>query len=212
VAQSFIQLPGGTQTGPKQVTEDIGTPGHVLQVASYQPATFYALFDRIALAANKYMAVLFNANSARKVCVQRIWAFQHTETAVTGIVHAQELRRITARTVGTAITSSIFGADTADTLSASITASHNDSAVTDSSLIRRLYLGSEEAKLTAAQALNSDTQAVFDWFGIDGHLVWTPMQGVKPHTLRNGQGIAIKNVSGAVGSASYLIEFTDEPV
>jgi hypothetical protein len=210
MAQSFIQLPGGTQTGPKEVTEDIGTPGHVRLVANYQPPTFYALFDRIALAANKYMAVLFNANSARKVCVQRIWAFQHTETAVTGITHMQELRRITARTAGTAVTP--FPADTADSLSASITASHADTSVTDSSLIRRLYLGSEEAKLTAAQALNSDTQAVFDWFGIDGHLVWTPMQGVKPHTLRNGHGIAIKNVSGAVGSASYLIEFTDEPV
>jgi hypothetical protein len=195
VAQSFIQLPGGTQTGPKQVTEDIGTPGHVLQVKPYEPPTFYAIYDRITVAAaNKYMAVLWNGASNRLVRVWRAWVYQNSTAAVaTGLNSELAMLRINARTAGTA-------------------ASHNDSAVTDSTIFRRFFAAQEEAKTTAAQAFNSDTQTVFDWFGHDGHLFWNTHAGCKPITLRNGQGIAVKNISGTLGSLSFVIEFTDEPV
>jgi hypothetical protein len=212
VAQSFIQLPGGTQTGPKQVTEDIGTPGHVLQVKPYEPPTFYAIYDRIAVGAvNKYLAVLWNGASNRLVRVWRAWVYQNSTAAVaTGLNSELAMLRISARTAGTAVTP--MAADLSDTLTSGIAASHNDSAVTDSTIFRRFFAAQEEAKTTAAQAFNSDTQTVFDWFGHDGHLFWNTHAGCKPITLRNGQGIAVKNISGTLGALSFVIEFTDEPV
>jgi hypothetical protein len=179
--------------------------------AAAEPATFYVRVDAVANAVNKYMATLFNTSATRKVVLQRLFAFQWTTTAVTGTGNEQRLVYINARTAGAVVTP--FAADESDILSAGITADTASTAVTEVRDIRRFHLGNEEAKFaTAAQAFNSDTIGWVDFFGIAGRCVWEKKAGVKGLTLRQNRGLSVKNVSGAVGSSSYLFEFTDEAV
>jgi hypothetical protein len=179
-----------------------------------EPPTYYARFDAIAPAANKYMACLWNGSSTHVVRVYRIWAFQDSETGVTTpTTNRQELRKITARTVGTTVTP--MPLDDNDSLTSGIDASHNATGITEqgNGLIRKGYITTEEAKVTAtAQALNSDTLGAIDWNGVDTHLFWSAgCHGMcKPIVLRKDKGIVMKNIAGAVGLITYVFEFTDE--
>jgi len=170
--------------------------------------SYFAVFDRIAPAANKYMATLSNANAARKVVVNRIFRLNWQVAAVTGVLLEQELRRISARTVGTNVP--IQSEDSADTLSASITADTGSTSVTEvnGELIRRFFAVSEEVVLATAATVITGQAA----FVPDGQLVYWRSARSKGIVLRNGQGLTIKNLtSSTVGSVSYVFEFDDGP-
>lgn len=166
--------------------------------------TYYAVYDRIAPAANKYMATLFNTSSTRKVVIQRIYQYNWQFTGVTDNLLEQELRRITARTAGTVVTP--IAEDTRDSLSAGITADTNSSAVTDSSLIKRIITGSAEAAIAGGVSglkimRTTDNLAV----------IYDRIPGTRGITLRLNQGLTIKNITSVtVGTCSYVIVFTDE--
>ena len=163
--------------------------------------SFIAVYDRIAPAANKYMATLFNTSSTRKVVVRRIYVYSWQIAAVAGVVLDQELRRITARTTGTSVTPVAY--DTNDSLSAGITADHNSSAVTDSSLLRRILASSEEVSLVQG--------GPNPWTFASHGLQYEVNPGMKGIVLRQNQGITVKNITAsAVGTVSYTFEFTDE--
>ncbi len=169
-----------------------------------QPATYYAIFDRIAPAANKYMATLFNTSATRKVVIHRIWYLNWQVALVTGVSLEQYLARITARTAGTSIT--IRPADTSDSLSSGITGDHNTSAVTEDYIFKRFFATGEEAA-------GSGGANVEDFFGSDWNwqLVYRRWEGIKGIVLRQNQGVSVRNVtSSTVGTCSYMIEFTDE--
>jgi hypothetical protein len=164
--------------------------------------TFYAVYDRIVPAANKYMATLFNTSATRKVVVTHVWRLNWQVTAVTGILLEQYLARITARTAGTGVT--IFADDTADTLSAGITADTNSTAVTENHIITRSFATSEEMALAATGIVLSG--ATDD----AGEIFYQRREGQRGLTLRQNQGLAVRNVtSSTIGSVSYIIEFFD---
>ena len=130
-----------------------------------------------------------------------------TYIGVTGVLLDQELRFITARTAGTAVT--IQQEDNV-AVSAGITADTGPTAVTEGTgaraLVRRFFAGSEEQalavawNLTAAAALLNDAQVVYQRRPGSAGLV-----------LRQNQGLAVKNLTNStVGTVSYIIEFRDE--
>ena len=168
---------------------------------------FFAVFDRIAPAQNKYMACLFNTSATRMAVVERVRRCNWQAAAVTGVLLDQELRFITARTAGTSVT--IQQEDNV-AVSAGITADTGPTAVTEGTgaraLVRRFFAGSEEQalavawNLTAAAALLNDAQVVYQRRPGSAGLV-----------LRQNQGLAVKNLTNStVGTVSYIIEFRDE--
>jgi hypothetical protein len=164
--------------------------------------TFYAVYNQIVPAANKYMATLFNTSATRKVVVTHVWRFNWQVLAVTGILLEQYLARITARTAGTGVT--VFADDTGDTLSAGITADTNSTSVTEAHIITRSFASSEEMALTATGIVLSG--------GTDdsSQILYQRREGQRGLTLRQNQGLSVRNVtSSTVGSVSYIIEFFD---
>jgi hypothetical protein len=175
--------------------------GFYVAGSSAEPNTFYAYFDRIAPASNKYMATLFNTSATRKVVVRRIVLINNTITSVTGVLLDQYLARITARTAGTSVT--IRSRDSNDSLSAGITADTGSTSVTEEYVAKRFIASSEEPVVA---------QTMLTAFGTYGGVVlYEKADGMKGETLRQNQGISIRNVtSSTVGVVSYCIEFTDE--
>jgi len=165
---------------------------------------FYAYYDRIAPAQNKYLATLFNTSATRKVTIRRIEWLTGNLTAVTGVVHDLYLARITARTVGTSVT--IRARDSNDSLSAGITADTGSTGVTEAYISRRFIGSSEEAPVTTT-ALNTygNRQAIRVYEFLE-------QTGMKAETLRQNQGISIRSLTAStVGVLSFYIEFVDEP-
>ena len=165
--------------------------------------TFYAYLDRNAPAQNEYMLTLFNTSATRKVVIYKIIWLTNALTAVTGVVHDMEIIRITARTAGTTVT--IRSRDSADTLSAGISADNGSTSVTEDYTVLRFIGGSEESPIT--------TTALPTYFGIlaQGVVLYAKLPGTKGETLRQNQGITIQtNTASTVGVLSFLIEFTDE--
>ncbi len=198
VSGSTVRVPAVVDKEPvaslhAMVTRDLGVT---------RPS-FFAVYDRIAPAANKYMATIFNTSSTKKVVIQRVWVFNWQEATVNGALLSQEFRKITARTAGTSVTPS--AEDTLDILPAGITADHNSSAVSDSDLIKRLWAAGEEVFLSSAAFLLGGR-------AIDANcLMYERKDGMRGLTLRQNQGVTIKNItSSTVGTVSYVIEFTVE--
>jgi hypothetical protein len=203
---TYFQVPPNS-TGAKIATES-ATQGadtvHFQVIQEYEAPTFLAIADRIVPAVNKYILTVFNTTSTRKVVIQKVFVYNWQTATATGTLLEQEFRRITARTVGSAITPVAY--DTADTLTAGITADSTTTAVTDSSLIRRNYTSGEEVKIGALTLENS--------MGVDDRLaiVYEKTTGCKGLTCRQNQGVTIKNISGTAGTTSAVMLFTDEPV
>ena len=195
----------------KQATDVVDAANSALRVnvvvggsTPSEPATFSCVFDRIAPAANKYLATMFNTSATRKVVVHSVYVFNWNLTAVTGVILQGELWRLTARTAGTGVTA--VARDTADTLSSGIACDTGSTSVTDSSLLRRLVYSAEEAKI-GALTLESVTSTADPWA-----LAYKKEAGQKGITLRQNQGLTVKNItSSTVGTVSVVVIFTDEP-
>jgi hypothetical protein len=171
---------------------------------STEPATFTAIADRVAPAANKFILTLFNTSSTRKIVIQKVLIYNWQTAVITGVLLEFEVKRITARTAGVAVTP--FAHDSNDALSAGISADTGSTAVTEGTLIRRAFSASEETKIGALTLENS--ASVDDNFA----MVVEKKDGTKGHVLRQNQGIAIKQItSSTVGNVSAVVVFTDEP-
>lgn len=202
------RLTDGTNNAAITNTEPTSsTYGIVTRAIQQSTPTYWAVFDRIAPATNKYMAVLWNSTSTRLVKLRRIWRMDWQAAAVVGVLLEQELRQITARTgVGTTVTP--VPIDSADTLTAGIEASHAATGVTDGGMLSRVFAASEEVILAATgQVLGFSSDERYQ-------IVYEESRGsAKPITLRQNRGIAIKNITAStIGSVSYIFEFTDEAV
>jgi hypothetical protein len=166
--------------------------------------SFYAVFDRIAPAQNKAMAVLWNGATGRKVIVNRIYRFNWQVGAVTGVMLEQEIREITAK-AGTPTNVPIQTDDADDLLTAGIVCEHNGTFTEGGrGLLRRIFAVSEEMVLAAAN-LTKDLA-----LSHDAQLVYWRRPGSKGWTLPVGRGLVIKNLTAStVGTVSYVVEFDD---
>jgi hypothetical protein len=189
-----------------------GTKTNPLRTASSGLPSFRAVFDDIALANNKYVAVLFNANTSYKVVVQSVRVVHANLTAVTGVIAEFELRRISAFTTGTAVTP-IADDPSADTLPDDISADHNSSSVTDVSggLIRRFHRTGEE------MIIGADTLLLHGSIYEGGSIAYRRQDGMRGLTLSaadtDNSGLAVKCVTNTTeGTVNVEIEFTVEPV
>jgi hypothetical protein len=211
LTNSYFQVPPDS-TGKKIATDQqiIGANTVELQyIKQYEPPTFLAIADRIVPAVNKYILTIFNTTSTRKVVIQRAYVYNWQTAAVTsGTLLEYEFRKITARTTGASITPIAY--DSTDTLTAGITADSTTTAVTEvagaAGLLRRGYGAGEETKVGPLTLENS--MSVDDEFA----KVYDKALGCKGITLRQTQGVTIKNISGTLGTISAVILFTDEPV
>jgi hypothetical protein len=202
VTRSFIQLP--PDGAGKSLLTELDASNHVQILRLHEPPSFYAIYDRIAPAANKYMATLWNGAAGRLVRVHRVVVFNWNWTAVTGVILEQYLARIIARTIGTVVTPRAL--DTNDALTAGIAADTNSTTVTEDHIIRRHAASAEEVKIGA---LTLENVLGVPW--PDAGQAFGAVSGMKPITLRSNQGVTIRNVtSSTIGTVSYVIEFTDE--
>lgn len=186
-------------------TDLLDEPDRIVgRTSDLQQPTFRAVFDRVVPANGKYMATLFNQAPGRKVVVGRIFAYDWQTASVVGAIADQELRRISARTVGVAVP--IVPHDTQDVLTAGIAADTNSTLVTASDLLDRFILPAEEIKLGVAADLLSTLRST-----ANGALQYDRRNHTKGIVLREGEGLTVQNVNAVtVGSISYVLEFTDE--
>lgn len=177
--------------------------GMVVRGIERTAPSYYAFFDRIAPAANKYMATLFNTSSTRKVVVQRILRLHTRETGAGGVNLDQYVARITARVAGTAVT--VRSDDTSDAVSSGISADTNSTVVVEDHIIRRLFAHAEAIDLTNTALLNMVA------LGMSMQVIYERKEGMRGITLRQNQGVTVRNVtSSTAGNVSYVFEFTDE--
>lgn len=170
-------------------------------VDQVQP-TFFVVFDRVVPAALKYVATLWNGSATHKLVLQRIRVYNWQLAAVTGVLLEQQLERITARTAGVAV--AVRACDTADVLPTGVAADSGSTGVTVLHLVERIFTTNDEMALTAN---NISTWRV----ELAGAVTYDRKPGTTGHTLRPGQGFAVKNITAAaVGSVSYIFEFTAE--
>lgn len=167
---------------------------------------FYVVFDRIAPAANKYMATLFNTSTTELLMVDRILRFNWQQTAVSEAALDQYIARITARTAGTAVT--IRSADTLDTVPVGGAADTNSTVVTEAHIARRFFYAQNEIQSAGSVPQLSDWHG-YMLAGENGAVIWSRQSDMKGFILRQNQGISIRNItSSTAGSCSYVIEFT----
>lgn len=176
--------------------------GVVVRAVERTVPTFYAVFDRVTMAADKYLATLFNTSATRKAVVQRVWVYNNQFDRVAGGDIDLELLRITARTAGSAVTPR--AEDTADSLSAGIVADTNSTAVSESHLVRRILSSGEEIGFSSSDAQSLLALPVFA-------LRYERRTGQRGLVLRQNEGITLKFVDGDDdGTVSVVYEFTDE--
>lgn len=165
--------------------------------------TFTFIADRVVPAANKYIIDVFNTSATVVVRIQRIWVPNWQVAAVTGVFAEGTLIRITARTVGTGLTP--FLHDTNEALPAGVTGSHTSTGVTDSTMHSRWSRFTEEG---ITNTLIPSTM-MYQFWPVNSLIYEQGRAGQAPIVLRQGQGIAVKQITAAtVGSLSAVIECT----
>lgn len=199
--ESFTQVPPNS-TGNKLRTRSrvIGVDT-VHEQAVFQGAlpTYYALADNVAFAASKHhISVMNAAGSGVVVAVRKIYPINVQLGTVTGVAVRMDVKRATAHSAGTDITTVKADTDSPN-LPAQVTVKTNGT-VTESSLLYPLVLINEE--ISAAQTgLTSILAAATNWQPEGNE--------VQELRLREGEGLTIKQItSSTVGSHAWLVVFT----
>jgi len=189
----------------------LGSARNPLRTASSGKATFRAVFEGIASAQNKYMALMFNTNTSYDVVIQRIYAIHSNISVVTGVLLEQDLLRVSAFTTGTAVTPVADDPET-DTLPSGISADHNSSAVSDvaGGVLNPAFFVSAQEMVLAGSAFQLNRA------NLNGQVVCERQEGERGITLSGttaaNRGVAIKNITNdTAGAVSYVIVFTVEP-
>jgi hypothetical protein len=164
-------------------------------------ATFFALADAVAFAANKHHISIFNAvGSNQIVAVRKLIHVNLSLAAVTGVPVRFDVRRSTLQSLGTAITP--VAADTGDPALANVTVA-TGATVTNGALLYPVTTQNDEivaANTAVANYLMQATNLAFD--GPD----------MKPLSLRPGEGMTVQQItSTTVGSFAWLMVFTVDP-
>jgi len=168
-------------------------------------ATWRATSGAVAYASSKDMLDVFNATgTARVIRVYRCYWFNNGTAAVTGVITTAQVRRITAASVGTAVTP-VKHDTNSSALDANTTCGTNRT-VTGSDIFRRFLFVNEEPVVAGTTQANWLTLVPFAE-------IWNAGYGdtnVEPLVCRSSEGVHLfHSGTSAVGTADLEIEFTD---
>lgn len=169
-------------------------------VIQYQRPTFLATKTNAAIGNNKSMFSIMNTSTS-VVRIERVYIINNQTTAITGVVSSFELRRITSHSAGTLITSEKF--DSQDTLDAGVTVRTGATVAGEGNLLNLFKFSSDEWGVGAqdVETLQNIMQVYNPAFQSAPYM--------KPHTLRQNQGIHIKHtVNSTIGNFDFIVEFT----
>lgn len=177
------------------------------------PQTFIAHADNVAIGNGKSMLSLLNASGSGVIIrVHEVKIFNVQTTAVTGVVAEFGLRKITAHSVGTQLTTTgaatglIFPMDSNNSLNASVTL-RTGATVTESPAfdIINWFWSSDEwgvGTQDVESLQQSFAQSVPSYKAVDG---------LQPFVLREGQGLHIRQATNSTaGSFDVMFVFTQE--
>ncbi len=169
-------------------------------------ATWVARSSGIAHASGKSMLDIFNAAGTTRVLrAYLLYLFNNGTSAVTGVLSAFAIRRITASSAGSSVTPLAF--DTSSTaLPIEVTAGTGRTVTSTSNTFRTFVFANEEPTVTGSgynTLLLLVPYAEWGRYGVDSSTL-------EPITCRDTQGCDIAQTgSSAVGSADAEIIFTD---
>jgi hypothetical protein len=205
MSRTFTQVPPDS-TGDKLAMRSYVAGADTLhsQGVHFDGLPSYRVFaDSIVPGANKYHIYLRNdAASGQTVYLTGLLALNLNVTAVTGVINRFDFRRVTGTPTLTALTPYAF--NSADPALAAVTAGHTVTAgMTDGAIILPMVLSSEEQT-----AVPANTGMFLH------HMNMLPALNPygRPLALRPGEAVAVKQSgAGAVGSLSWIIDFSVEP-
>lgn len=176
-----------------------------LEHAALNPI-FYTVFDRIAPAADKYMAMLFNTSASNVLMVERILKFNwHITPVITAVNQEQYIARITAFAGGATVT--IRSADILNAIPVGADARSGVTPVTEAHIIRRFMYGQDEV-MAPGNVPEIPAYPAYMLGGEEGNVIWSRRPQTKGLILRQNEGVAIRNVTASTnGTCSYVIEF-----
>jgi len=168
-------------------------------------ATWRATSGAVAYANAKDMLNVFNGTSSTRIIrAYRAYWFNNGTTAVTGVITTAQCRRITAASVGTAVTP-VKHDTNSSALNANTTCGTNQT-VTGSDIFRRFLFVNEEPVVSGTTQANWLTLIPFAEVWNAGYTD----TNVEPIVCRATQGFELfHSGSSAVGTADLEIEFTD---
>ena len=160
----------------------------------------------VTFASGKSMLDIFQAGAGIRVYrVRRAYQFNNQTAAVTGVLTTMRCVRITAASVGTAITPVAHDTNNA-ALPADLT-SGTGRTVTETDILRQYLWSNDEASVSGSSMDEWELMVPFAE-------VWNAGYGdaaVQPIVCRPGQGFHIKHQgTSAVGVCDLEIEFTNE--
>lgn len=169
-------------------------------------STFTVAGTAVALANNKSMISIFNADAVLLTKVHEIYVVNVRTAAVTGVVGSFELRRITSHSGGTLLTPASM--DTTDVLDADITVRTGSTVVGESAnLIWRSLFSTDDwgPGTLDTESHNHIFQTMHPIFSRKTH------SGTKPLVLRQNEGVTVKFATNSTaGTFDLFLVFTQE--
>jgi hypothetical protein len=168
-------------------------------------ATWHATVAAVAFASGKSMLGLLNGGAGTRVLrLYRGFMFNNGTAAVTGVLTAVAVRRLTALSAGTGVTP--FKHDSSSSALEGAVVSVTGGTATASDIFRRILWSNEEATTTGSGYNNLECLVPFAMLADFGYAD----ANLEPIVCRPGQGADIAQTgSSAVGTADMEFEFTD---
>lgn len=168
-------------------------------------------FDHVAFGtAPKSLAAIFNGSSSGRVLrIYKIYVMNGwTGSSVSGGLNVVSLMLSTSQSSGTAVTPTKYDT-TSEDVPAQVLFAHG-ATVGDGAVFRTILLASDDLT-SRATTVQDDWQAVPSLQLIYDTARYS-LGTIQPLTLREGQGIHVKFVSGTnnVGQATTIVEFTSD--
>jgi hypothetical protein len=168
-------------------------------------ATYTLPALNVAFSSSKSMISLFNGSgSGRVLRVYRVWALNNQITAVTGVLTNLELRKISASSGGTALTTTKHDSNSTTLSTITQILPATNATVTLGTMYRRVIWSTDEP---ATGTLTLDEFQCF----LPLCCIWSMGYAdttTDPITLREGEGLTLMNFGGASGQADFFFEFT----
>jgi hypothetical protein len=176
-------------------------------VSEAEIPTFVSYASAVALANNKSLFSIVNTGSSFLVRIREIRIINTQTSAVTGVIADFRMFRITGHSSGTLLVG--LTSDTNDTLDSSVTARTGSTVAGEASdFLRRWLVSTDEWGVGS-----SDVESMQHIMQTYSNPAYYPTPKTKPITLRQNQGITIKNVTNTtVGTFDIAVIYTQEGV